>query len=170
MALRLHLVELRPQLMAFATSLTLDRAAAEDLVHEAILRALRSRAAPGAMGDLRPWMFRVVRNLFIDMQRRERTVRAFRRDGAPPAVARPGLGDPVEVVLVRQAYARLSPHEREILGLVDIMELKYREAAETLGIPIGTVMSRLSSARRSMLGALGESRVRSMPKRQARDR
>ena len=146
-------------------SLALDRAAAEDLVHEAILRTLESRTAPRAPGDLKPWMFRVLRNLSIDRLRRERTVREFRRDAASALPGTIAADEPLEVILVRQAFARLTARDREILGLVDILELSYKEAAEVIGIPIGTVMSRVSSARRAMRAALGESNVRPMPKR-----
>lgn len=110
-------------------------------------------------------MFRVLRNLSIDRLRRERTVREFRRDAASALPGTIAADEPLEVILVRQAFARLTARDREILGLVDILELSYKEAAEVIGIPIGTVMSRVSSARRAMRAALGESNVRPMPKR-----
>lgn len=168
MRLRHRLSLLRPELLAFATSLALDRTAAEDLVQDAILRALESRSAPRRIDDLRPWMFRVVRNLFIDAMRRERTRREFSRahsrlSGAGIDAA--AVADPVETVLVRQAFARLGVREREILGLVDIMGLSYAEAAGVIGVPVGTVMSRVSRARRAMLALLGESNVRPLAKR-----
>lgn len=166
--MRLHrkLTLLRPELLAFATSLTLDRTAAEDLVHDAMLRALEARSAPRALADLRPWMFRVLRNLFIDGKRRERVQREFSQaHGRLSGIGAAPGADPVETVLVRQAFARLSAREREILGLVDILGLSYAQAAEVIGVPAGTVMSRLSRARRAMLAALGESNVRPLARR-----
>lgn len=156
--------------MAFAMSLTLDPAMAEDVVQEAILRALQSPAAPRNIDDLRPWMFRVVRNIFIDDLRKERVRREFSRahgrlSDAGVSAGRSVGTDPVETILVRQAFARLAVRDREILGLVDILGLSYREAAEVVGMPIGTVMSRVSRARRAMLAALGENNVRPMAKR-----
>lgn len=168
MRLRKALGQLRPDLLSYAMSLTLKSAAAEDLAHDAVLRALRSPATPRKIDDLRPWMFRVIRNLFIDSMRKERVRREFSRAharlsdvGAFP----PEHGDPVETLLVRQAFARLGARDREILGLVDILGLSYAQAATVLGVPAGTVMSRLSRARRAMIAAMGDSNVRPMARR-----
>ena len=168
MRLREALVCLRPDLLAFATTLTLDRVPAEDLVQDAVLRALRSPAAPRNIDDLRPWMFRVIRNLFIDSMRKEHVRREFSRTHARSSdvgVFSAGGSDPVETLLVRQAFARLAARDREILGLVDILGLSYAEAAAVLGVPAGTVMSRLSRARRAMIAAMGDSNVRPMARR-----
>lgn len=151
-------------------SLTLDPAMAEDIVQDAILRALRSPAAPRNIGDLRPWMFRVIRNIFIDGMRKERVRREFSRaharlSGAGGFGGASAAPDPVETLLVRQAFARLPARDREILGLIDILGLSYAQAANVLGVPPGTVMSRLSRARRAMIAALGESNVRPMARR-----
>ena len=156
---------LRPEFLAYAMSLEPEPAAAEDLVQEAILRALGSSSAPREAADLRPWMFRIIRNLFLDGCRRTRVRQEFSshvvrlldtggRGGAP------STEDPVEALIVRQALERLAGHEREILCLVDVLGLTYREAAAVLEVPQGTVMSRLSRARRAMIRELGESNVR----------
>lgn len=113
-------------------------------------------------------MFRVIRNLFIDSMRKERVRREFYRAHArlsDVGASSAGGGDPVETLLVRQAFARLAAREREILGLVDILGLSYAQAAAVLGVPAGTVMSRLSRARRAMIAAMGESNVRPMARR-----
>lgn len=166
MRLRPKLTQLRPDLLAFATSLTLEPSEAEDLVQEAILRALLSPATPRNGRDLRPWMFRIVRNLFIDARRRERVRRQYSgTDAHVSGSGRETDADPVETILVRQAFAGLSRRDREILSLVDILGLSYAEAAEALGVPAGTVMSRLSRARRAMIEAIGNSNVRPIGRR-----
>ena len=164
--LRRKLAEIRPELVAFAHSLTLDGAAAEDLAQNAILRALQSGSAPGEISDLRPWMFRVIKNLHIDDMRKLKVQREY-------SIAQSRLleneplrsGDPVETVLVRQAFSELSSKEREILCLVDILGLTYAETAATLEIPQGTVMSRVSRARRAMIDRMGDSNIRPLKRR-----
>jgi len=64
--------------------------------------------------------------------------------------------------MVRQAYAKLAPRNREILCLVDILGLTYAQAASVIDIPLGTVMSRVSRARRAMIERMGETNVRPM--------
>jgi RNA polymerase sigma-70 factor (ECF subfamily) len=164
--LRRKLIVLQPELLAYARSLTLDISGAEDLVHDAVVRALQSGSAPKQITDLRPWMFRIIKNLFIDKKRKERVQREFsiaqnRLSDIGPAQT----GDPVEALMVRQAYAKLAPREREILCLVDILGLTYAQAAAVIDVPVGTVMSRVSRARRAMIERMGETNVRPMRKR-----
>ena len=166
MRLRRTLTILRPELLAYARSLTLEISEAEDLVHDAVVRALQSGSAPRLIADLRPWMFRIIKNLFIDRKRKERVHREFsitqnRLSDIGPAQA----NDPVEALMVRQAYTKLAPREREILCLVDILGLTYAQAATVIDIPVGTVMSRVSRARRAMIERMGETNVRPIRKR-----
>jgi len=165
MRLRAKLTQLQPELVAFAASLTMNRAEAEDLAQDAVVRALQARSTPTTMGDLRPWMFRVVRNAFIDQKRKQRVRVEFsvghdRLFDIGPAET----GDPVEALMVRQALARLNRRDREILCLVDVLGLTYAEAAAAIGIPVGTVMSRVSRARRAMIERMGETNIRPMRK------
>ncbi|MDH3667524.1 MAG: sigma-70 family RNA polymerase sigma factor [Paracoccaceae bacterium] len=160
------LTTLHPELLAFAASLTLNPAEAEDLVQDAVVRALQSGKAPRQSADLRPWMFRIIKNLFIDGKRKKRVQREFsamqsRLSDALPA----GSGDPVEALMVRQAYAKLAARDREILCLVDILGLTYAEAATAIDVPPGTVMSRVSRARRAMIERMGETNIRPLRKR-----
>ncbi len=157
---------LQPELLAYARSLTLDISGAENLVHDAVVRTLQSSSAPKQIADLRPWMFRIIKNLFIDEKRKERVHREFsiaqnRLSDIEPAQA----GDPVEALMVRQAYAKLAPREREILCLVDILGLTYAQAAAVIDVPVGTVMSRVSRARRAMIERMGETNVRPLQRR-----
>ncbi len=165
MRLSRKLTILRPELMAFATSLTLDRGEAEDLAHDAVVRALQSASPPRRLTDLRPWMFRVVKNLFIDRKRKERVRREFSIDHNRLSNIGPTpVDDPVEAIMVRQAYNDLEPRHREILCLVDILGLTYAQAASAIDVPVGTVMSRTSRARRAMIDRMGESNIHSMRK------
>jgi len=166
LGLRQKLDLLRPEMLAYARSLTLDSNEVEDLVHDAVVRALQVGSAPGPIEDLRPWLFRIIKNLFIDQKRKERVHREFSitqnrlYEGESAQT-----GDPVEALIVRQAYDRLAPRDREILCLVDILGLTYEQAASTIGVPVGTVMSRVSRARRAMIKLMGETNVRLMKKR-----
>lgn len=146
------------RLYGYAVSLTGDRDAAQDILHDGIVRALAARAIPHDDAALRAWLFRIVRNVWIDH---------YRRDADRPLV---GDDDPadrwdgetaiVNVIAVRQGLSRLSPEHREIIALVDLVGFPYAEVATILEVPVGTVMSRLSRARRTLLGVLKESNVR----------
>ena len=165
MRLRRTLTLLRPELFAYAQSLTLEAHESEDLVHDAVVRALKTNSAPKYIADLRPWMFRIIKNLFIDRKRKERVHREFstaqkRLSDIGPAQT----GDPVEVLMVRQAYDGLSLRNREILYLVDIMGLTYTQAATVIEVPVGTVMSRVSRARRAMRDQINGTNVSPMKK------
>ena len=161
MSLGRKLTALRPELLAFAGSVCLDTDQAEDLVQDAIMRALRSGTAPRQEKDLRPWLFRIIKNLFIDDKRKDRIRREFshaqsRLSGAEITEDH----DPVEALMVRQAFAKLATRDREILCLVDVLGLTYAEAATVIDVPLGTVMSRVSRARRAMIDRMGETNVR----------
>lgn len=150
---------LLPECRAYALAICSGRDEAEDLVQDAMLRALRAPGLPDRREDLRPWLFRVIRNLYYDRLRRARVrrnyvVRAnydFNTDFA--------YSDQERDVFVRRAFSELKPELREVLFLVGVLGMKYNEAAQALNIPPGTVMSRISRARRTMLEKLnGESR------------
>lgn len=160
------LMVLRPELLAYATSLTLDGGEAEDLAHDAVVRALQSGSPPRQLADLRPWMFRIIKNLFIDRKRKERVRREYSLGhNRLSDVEQMPIDDPVEALMVRQAYSKLEPRDREILCLIDILGLTYAQAASAIDVPVGTVMSRTSRARRAMIEQMGESNVRPMRKR-----
>lgn len=144
---------LLPELKAYAGSLCGDPAEAEDLVQDAIERSLRASSAPAEMSQLRPWMFRVIRNLHYDELRKRRVRREYfasekRLSNGPVGV------DVARDTLVRMAFERLPPAMREIVFLVDVMGLSYAEAATVIDVPHGTVMSRVSRARRTLLAKI----------------
>jgi RNA polymerase sigma-70 factor (ECF subfamily) len=126
---------------------------ADDLVQETFARALaaRHRYQPGSNG--RAWLCRILCNLAIsEGRRRTRDERLRARVVAlsPELPASEPEPPPIDDGALAAALAQLQPAERRILVLADVDELSYREISNTLGCPIGTVMSRLHRARRHL--------------------
>jgi len=151
MALQTPIESLYPEFRAYALSLCGNPDEAEDLLQDAVERALRADSCPGRPEELRPWMFRVIRNLHYDELRKRRVRREYL--AAEKRLLSEGgwSTDHARDVLFRQAFGKLRPEIREILFLVDVMGLKYAEVATVLDVPQGTVMSRISRARRALL-------------------
>lgn len=149
-----ELLTLLPRLRRFARALARDAADADDLLQMALERALRSRAqwVPGTRLDA--WMMRIVRNCWIDEARsRARRARTFApaEDGETVGVDMQNeIEARAEMHSVDRAMANLSPEQREVIALVLVEGLAYREAAELLGIPIGTLTSRLTRGRQAL--------------------
>jgi RNA polymerase sigma-70 factor (ECF subfamily) len=150
----------------FALALTRNQADADDLVQETFLRAFRGwhTFTPGT--ECRRWLFTICRNTFIGWKRRDRVYvesQAEDIDAMPAAITHmqavsEGITDVFDRIDVRPAiesavHALPEPH-RSILVLVDLEEMTYEEAAGVLGIPLGTVRSRLYRARRHVQEAL----------------
>ncbi|MSU88459.1 sigma-70 family RNA polymerase sigma factor [Rhodobacteraceae bacterium 2CG4] len=142
---------LLPALRAYAISIASSRHDAEDLVQDAIERALRSDGRPARLEELRPWMFRVIRNLHYDELRKIRVRREYLAAGKRLSDGAGATPDVARDILIRRAFEKLPPEVREVLFLVDVMGLKYAEAAQVMDVPQGTVMSRISRARRALL-------------------
>lgn len=161
--LSLAFAELRPDLYRIAWSWCHDNALAEDLVQETCLQALEKSAQLKAMDKLRPWLLRIMVNRHNDHFRRKRETVDV--NDCEPAL-RSVDPCPVEaaerhatVVMVHRAIAMLGDDQRKVLTLVDIGGFSYAEVAETLEIPIGTVMSRLSRARKQLRSQLAPQRM-----------
>ncbi|MHA3980633.1 RNA polymerase sigma factor [Halovulum sp. GXIMD14794] len=150
MAARPPLEQLLPEFRAYARSLCGQSEVAEDLVQDAVERALKSGSTPELPESLRPWMFRVIRNLHYDELRKLRIRREYLAREKRQSDERGDLDDRTRDALIRLHYERLPPDKREVLFLVDIMGLKYAEASEVMGVATGTVMSRLSRARQAL--------------------
>lgn len=145
-----ELRELLPRLRRFALSLTRDSHNADDLVQATLERALSRWKGKRAEGDLRAWLFSILYRRFIDghrsAQRYARMLQLFggRDDALPSAertvMAQAGLG----------AFELLKPEQRALLFAITVEGLSYQQAADVLGLPIGTVMSRLSRARKAL--------------------
>lgn len=140
-----------PALRRYALALTRDRETADDLVQDCLARAL-SREHLWHGGSLRAWLFTILTNL--DRNRR----RALAARPQPLALDERAHWTPPGDALARQAVERgvaaLPEEQREVLLLVALEGLSYREVAEVQGVPIGTVMSRLSRARAALRRAL----------------
>ncbi|MDH0648754.1 sigma-70 family RNA polymerase sigma factor [Pseudomonas sp. GD03858] len=145
--------ELLQRLRRFALWLTREPGSADDLVQATAERALSRRGQQRDVDSLRPWLFTILYRLFLDGKRRER-LHARWLGWFGRAQAEEPVGGEVESIVQAQAdlqaFARLSAEQRALLLLVSVEGLSYKEAAQTLGIPIGTVMSRLSRARATL--------------------
>jgi len=158
-------VPLFDQLYNFARWLTQDDVEAEDLVQETYAKALRGFSSFQSGTNFRAWMYRILRNSFLSSRTGLKVVVPFEEEehsGAVPAEQETPervLVDRAQQKLVQQALVDLPAHFREILLLCEVEEMSYEEISQTLGIPLGTVMSRLSRARRALRSLL-EQRMR----------
>jgi RNA polymerase sigma-70 factor (ECF subfamily) len=102
-------------------------------------------------------MFRIMQNAWIDeLRARERRGQTFLPEEEGENVGEGASGAQLDAILVRKAVAKLSEEHRSVVGLVLVEGLSYQEAAETLGVPVGTVTSRLARAREALQELLGE--------------
>ena len=148
------LLALLPRLRRFARSLARDAADADDLLQVAIERALKARQQwqPGTSMDA--WMMRIVRNCWIDEVRsRTRRAQTFVPEEAGASfgvAAHEDVERSTEMRDVDKAMDSLPPEQREAIALVLVEGLAYKEAAEILEIPIGTLTSRLTRGRQAL--------------------
>jgi len=148
------LVDVLPHLRAFARSLTRRREQADDLVNDAVVRALSAaeQFQPGT--NFKAWMFTILRNLFYNEGRKNRsTVSLDEAESLMPSVL-PSQHAALEFCDFRRAFWQLSDDHREVLILVGASGLSYEEAAEVCGCAIGTIKSRVSRARSELLHLL----------------
>jgi RNA polymerase sigma-70 factor (ECF subfamily) len=146
------------QLYNFARWLTQNREEAEDLVQETYAKALKGFSSFKIGTNFRAWMYRILRNTFLTSRTGLKVTMTVPldtdEDGPELAVERDTpetlLFDRSNRELLEGAMDELPVHFREILLLCEVEEMSYQEIAETLSVPIGTVMSRLSRARRSL--------------------
>ncbi len=162
---RKELVALLPRLRRFAYSLSGSMDEAEDLLQSACEKALSrlDQFEPGTRLD--SWMFQIIRTVWIDRIRYRKRRPA---DGDPDAVDNAAfdartheqLEARMDLDIIREEIAKLPEEQRAVLGLVTVDGLSYQEAANTLGVPIGTIMSRLARARRKLAEAIDKPRER----------
>lgn len=143
---RQAIVDLIPRLRRYARALVGDRSAADDLVQDTLERAWAKFHLYRIGTDLRAWMFTVMHNVHVNRVRAQRPTDAL-TDELPEMAQRAAQGDSLMVRDMDRALAKLPEEQREVLLLVALEDMSYEEAARALGIPIGTVMSRLSRAR-----------------------
>jgi RNA polymerase sigma-70 factor (ECF subfamily) len=155
-----QLVALVPRLRRFARNLARDPHDADDVVQIALERALTNLDQWRSDARLDSWMFKIVRNAWIDEVRsRMRRNKVFVAEEAGEEVGAEVTEPAIEMMSVQSAMARLPEDQRTAVSLVLIEGLPYKEAAEVLGIPIGTLTSRLARARSALqtsLNAEGE--------------
>lgn len=159
MDFRSQLAQELPHLRRFARALVGDPALADDLVQDCAERALVKSHLYDPARPLRAWLYAVLRNIFVSGLRRSGRSTVVKtiddlHDGEG-AVA-PAQEDRLSASLVAEALDRLPPQQREVVVLVGLEEMSYRDVAEIVGVPIGTVMSRLSRARESLRQILEE--------------
>jgi RNA polymerase sigma-70 factor (ECF subfamily) len=144
-----RLVELIPRLRRYARALVGDRSTADDLVQDTLERAWAKLHLYRRGTDLRAWLFTVMHNVHVNRVRASRVTDTL-EDEMPELAQRPPQGDALLVRDLDRGISRLPAEQRSVLLLVTLEEMSYEQVARTLGIPIGTVMSRLSRAREKL--------------------
>jgi RNA polymerase sigma factor (sigma-70 family) len=152
-----QIAALLPRLRRFARTITFNREDADDLVQIAVERALNRSAQWEAGTRLDSWIFRIMKNAWIDEVRSR-----IRRDAVfAPEAAGEHVGDDYaeahqQRMAIQKAISLLSEDHRIVIGLVLVDGLPYKEAAEVLEVPMGTLTSRLARAREALQGLLSD--------------
>ena len=154
---------LLPSVARVANALTRDAADADDLVQETFLRAFRHWGTFDQTSDCKRWLSAICRNTYFAQHARQRWVTAVGDDHELETFAAVNLHKLAREQGVEEMFARLDlapaiqraigdlePLYRDVVQLVDVQELRYEEAADVLGVPVGTVRSRLYRARRQL--------------------
>lgn len=146
--IRVDLVAMR----RYARSLTRDDQDADDVVQDALLRAIERHETYQPDRDRRRWLLAIVHNVFFSSKRREASEARRNSRFAETLVDRlePAQENHARLVQIARDFAALPEHHRAVLHLTAIEGMSYQQAAETLGVPMGTVMSRLSRARAAL--------------------
>ena len=148
---------LLPRLRRFARSITYNREDGDDLVQIAVERAL-SRTAQWEQGTrLDSWIFRIMKNAWIDeLRSRTRRNKVFGPEEAGEHVGDNSAESHQQRIAIEKAMGMLSDDHRIVIALVLVDGLPYKEAAEVLEIPMGTLTSRLARAREALQGLLSD--------------
>lgn len=148
-----------PNLRRFAISLCRSSDTADDLVQITVERAFSSRARFDPDTRLEAWLLRILRNAWIDMTRRNKTRGTqIDIDDVPDASLVDGTKTTENALMLKSAQSaiqELPENQRDVIMLICVEELSYKEAAALLETPIGTVMSRLARARVAIAEKLG---------------
>jgi len=139
-------------LRRYALALTRNQADAEDLVQDTLVRAYQARGGFRPGGKLRSWLMSILHNTFVDRyrtreaeQRRDRSAAELLSEAQPPRQE-----ESLRLAQLRAAFMLLPDAQREAMHLVAIEGLSYEEASTVLGVPAGTVMSRVARAREAL--------------------
>lgn len=151
-----------PNLRRYARALVGDRDGADDLVQDTLERAVR-KFHLWRPGDLRAWLFSIMHNVFVNQLKARKIAPEVEIDEATIAAPIP-TANSVDILDLQRALQCLAPEQREVLLLVALEDMTYADVSNALGIPIGTVMSRLSRGReklrRLMAGEVSRSGLR----------
>jgi RNA polymerase sigma-70 factor (ECF subfamily) len=153
-----ELIESLPQLRAFALALCRNREQAEDLVQDAVMRALANEHSFTPGTNFRAWIFTILRNRFRSILRRRQIQDSHAKEMAHAPQSTPASQE--SAVWVRDlegALARIPDEQREVLILTTVLGLNYEQAAEVCGCAVGTVKSRVSRAREELKAILSQS-------------
>jgi RNA polymerase sigma-70 factor (ECF subfamily) len=148
-----------PALRRYAAALLRNAQEVDDLVHDCLVRALDRLHTHREDAELRPWLFAIMHNLFVSRIRRikRRGVMQPIDDADLAALGqRANQEDPLRRQDLMRALEELPEEQRSVLLLVAVEDLSYADTARILGVPIGTVMSRLSRAREKLRRSMGE--------------
>lgn len=139
-------------LRRYALTLARDRDDAEDLVQETLVRAIAGARTFRPDANLRSWLFGILHNVHISDRRRDqvRTRAAASIETLARTDIAPNQPDHIELSRTMEAFARLPEDQRRALTLVAVEGMSYQEAAGILGIPLGTLMSRLGRGREAL--------------------
>ncbi|MFD1704277.1 sigma-70 family RNA polymerase sigma factor [Methylopila henanensis] len=149
---RFDVIAQLPAMRRYALTLTRDPADAEDLVQDALVRAYAKRASYDDERELRPWLLAILHAVFIDgvRSRRAELLRIARAGETSDDHHAPAQDHVVRLAQIREQFASLPEEQRAALHLVAVEGLSYADAANVLGAPVGTLMSRLARAREAL--------------------
>lgn len=151
-----------PNLRRYARALVGDRDGADDLVQDTLERAVR-KFHLWRPGDLRAWLFSIMHNVFVNQLKARRIGPSVEIDEEMLAAPIP-TATRTDVLDLQRALGTLAPEQREVVLLIALEDMTYADVSRALGIPIGTVMSRLSRGRerlrRAMNGEAAKSGLR----------
>jgi len=133
-----------PNLRRYARALTGDSEAADDLVQDTLERAVR-KFALWRPGNLRAWLFSIMHNVFVNQVKARKVTFDEELDENLAAPVPTATGDDIKDL--QRALQQLAPAQREVVLLIALEDLTYNDVAKMLGVPVGTVMSRLSRGR-----------------------
>lgn len=154
-ALREQIVGLLPRLRRFARTLARNPHDADDIVQIAIERALARSDQLRPDAPVASWLFGIVRNAWIDESRaRSRQSKIFAPEEFGAKVSDAAAGADDDMLAVQDAVSRLPDEQRVAVGLVLVEGLSYKEAAEIMDVPIGTLTSRLARGREALQAML----------------
>ena len=143
-----------PRLRRYARALVNNREDADDLVQDTLERAWAKASLWRGVADMRAWLFSIMHNLHVDGVRRPKLHTVTLDDDTPEVPVAPTQGERLAVLDLQAALDLLPVEQKQILLLVALEDMAYAEVAQALGIPIGTVMSRLSRGRERLRGLM----------------